>query len=328
MSKGFIPVFYNEVTEKAANDELDVLHEVNAVSDALEELGFTVLQYKFPGDPANLLEMLTEKKPLLIFNLVEAVAGNGKLSYLAPSILEALRMKYTGNSAEAIFLTTDKIVTKKLLMSCGIQTPQFISARDENAFAKDDQYIIKPVYEDGSVGLDQDSIVTIESIRHIREKLNAMKEKNGEEYFAEKYIDGREINVSILEINGAPLVLPPTEIKFVGYKEKHIHEIFDYRSKWETQSFEAKHVVSTSAFNDGDKTLYHHLKEISEKCWYEFGLKGYARIDLRVDKDEKPWVLEINANPCITPGESSFLRSAAQGGLEFIDVVKQLISIA
>ncbi len=325
MSKGSILILYNEVNEKSAKDELDVLYQVNAVSAALEQLDFSVSKQPLSKNPSGMFETLENTKPL-IFNLVESVAGSGKLSYLFPSMLEALKLKYTGNSAEVLLLTSDKVLTKKLLKSCGIATPQWITARDENGFTIGDRYIVKPIYEDGSIDLDQNSIVTMESVPQAREILSAMAEKNGEEFFAEKYIEGREINVSLLQENGKPLLLPPTEIKFVGYKEKHIDEIFDYRSKWDTNSFGFKHAVSSCVFEDQDKPLLNELKEIAEKCWNEFGLKSYARIDFRIDKEGKPWVLEINANPCITPGDSSFLRSATQGGLDFSDVVNRIIS--
>ena len=213
LSKGAIPILYNEISKGASKDEIDVLYQVDAVSDVLEQLGFTVSKHAFPGSK-DMLATLKEMNPLLIFNLVETVAGKGKLSYLAPSIFEALDMKYTGNTAEAIFLTTNKIITKKLLVSCGILTPQWITARDESGFSKADRYIAKPIYEDGSIDMDQDSVVTIESIHQAREILNAMEEKYGEEFFAEKYIEGREINVSILGGNGNLSILPPTEIKF------------------------------------------------------------------------------------------------------------------
>jgi D-alanine-D-alanine ligase len=325
-SKGEIPILYNEITKEASKDEADVLYQVNAVSTALEQLGFTVSKHPFPGSSKDMLAALKKTKPSFLFNLVESVAGSGKLSYLAPSLLEALNVKYTGNSAEAIFLTTNKIVTKKLLKSCGIPTPSWISVSDENGFTKDDRYIIKPVYKDGSIDLNQDSIVTIESVHQIRERLNAMKEKTGKEFFAEKYIEGREINVSILGENGKPRVLPPTEIKFIGYKENHIDEILSYRSKWEEDSFEYRSAASSNVFDDRDKALLKILEENSLKCWHEFGLKGYARVDFRIVKEGRPWVLEINANPCITPGESSFLKAAAQGGLDYLDVVKKIIS--
>jgi D-alanine-D-alanine ligase len=273
-----------------------------------------------------MLEALKGTKPLLIFNLVEAVFGNGKLSYLAPSILEALNIKYTGNSAEAIFLTTNKIVTKKLLKFCGISTPQWITNSDLSGFIQGDRYIIKPVYEDGSLGLLQDSIVNTGCIYHIIERLNLMKEETGKDFFAEKYIDGREINISMLGENGTPLVLPPREIKFIGYKERNFDEILDYRSKWEEDSFEYKNTISSNIFEDSDRLLLNELEEISIRCWDEFGLKGYARVDFRIDREGKPWVLEINANPCITPGGSGYLSSALKGGLDFKDVVKRIIS--
>jgi D-alanine-D-alanine ligase len=174
--------------------------------------------------------------------------------------------------------------------------------------------------------LNQDSIVVIESINQIRDILKSEKEETGKEFFAEKYVDGREINVSVLGENGMPAVLPPSEIKFTGYIEKNIEEILDYRAKWEENSFEYKNTVSTTSFISSDNTLLKELEGISEKCWQEFGLRGYARVDFRIDREGKPWALEINANPCITPGGSGFLRSAAQGGLDFKDVVKRIIS--
>ena len=142
----------------------------------------------------------------------------------------------------------------------------------------------------------------------------------------QSYIEGRELNVSILGNSKMPWVLPPTEIKFTGYKENHIDEILSYRSKWEEDSFEYKGVSSLNIFDDSDNPLLEILKENAVRCWHEFGLNGYARIDFRIDHEGKAWVLEINANPCITPEESSFLRAAAQEGLSYTDVVKQIIS--
>lgn len=324
-SKGIVPVLYNELSEIAAKDEIDVLYQVDAVAAALEQLGFTVSRHAFPGNMTETVEALKEMKPLLVFNLVEAVSGQSRLSYLAPSILEALGIKYTGCPAEAILLTTNKVVTKKLIRSCGISTPPWITAHDGRVFTQGEKYIIKAVYEDGSVDLHQDSIVNIESIRQIRKTLDSMKQKTGKEFFAEKYIYGREISISMLGGNSMPEVLPPREIKFTGYKEKNLEEILDYRSKWEEDSFAYKNSISTSNFDSKDHKLLKVLTDISIRCWQEFGLKGYARVDFRIDSEGEPWVLEINANPCITPGEAGFLSSAEEVGLDFKDVVNRII---
>ena len=326
MPKGLIPIIYNEISERAAKDEIDVLHQVDAVSEALKQLDFTVSKHPFSSNPKDIIEALQATNPLFIFNLVEMVGGSGKLSYLAPSIFEALNIRYTGNSAEAIFLTTNKVVTKKILRSHGIPTAPWVTCRDEHAFLEGDRYIIKPVYEDGSVGLSQDSIVRADSIHQLREILTKAKERTRKDHFAERYIEGREIKCYVIGNNGGTMILPPNEIKFMGYKEMNIDPILGFSANWESDSFEYKNTISSGVFDDGDKALIQELETITKRCWDEFGLNGYAGVDFRIDEDGRPWVLEINANPCITPDESGFIRSAARAGLDYLAVVERIIS--
>ncbi len=325
-SKDVILILYNKVSEEASKDEIDILCQVDAVSAALEKLGYTASIHPFSGNPGEIIDAVNKTKPLLVFNLVETVLGQGRLSYLAPSILETLDIKFTGSSAESILLTTDKIITKKLLRSCGIPTPQWITIQDDNGFAKDDRYIVKTVYEDGSVGIFQDSIVAAENIDQLRSILESKKKKNGRDFFAEKYIAGREINISLVGDKGKPIVLPPGEIKFIGYKEKNIEEILDYHAKWEEDSFEFKNTISSNSFDKKDDKLLKELADISAECWREFGLKGYARVDFRIDREGRPWVLEINANPCIAPEGSGFILSAARAGLDYKEVIGRIIA--
>lgn len=324
--KGIIPVLYNEISEDASKDEIDVIYQVDAVSSALEQLGFLVSRHAFPGNLMKTVETLKEMKPLLVFNLVEAVSGQGRLSYTAPSVLETLGIKYTGCSSEAILLTTNKVITKKLLGACGIPTPPWITAHDEGDFTQGEKYIIKAVYEDGSVDLHQDSVIVIKNANQIREYLESMDKKSGKEFFAEKYIEGREISISMLGEKAGPRVLPPSEVKFIGYEEKNLVEILDYRSKWEEDSFEYKNTFTSRSFESKDYELLKELEKISMECWREFKLKGYARVDFRIDREGRPWVLEINSNPCITPGGSGFIDSALQGGLDYKGVIERIIS--
>ncbi len=325
LSKGFIPILYNEITRKAEIDEIDVLAEVDAVEAALGGLGFETAKLPFSEKTIGNLAKLKKVKPLIIFNLVESVSGNERLSYLAPSILESLGIKYTGCSAKSIFLTADKITTKKLFISCGIPTPPWFTVQDENGFLKEDKFIIKRIYEDGSIDLSQNSVVNVENIEQGQNFLEKKCKASNNEFFAEKYIKGREINISLLEVMGKPLILPPLEIKFVGYKENNKYEIQDYKSKWNNEELDYGYIESTNVFLKKDKGLIEALKDISLKCWREFELQGYARIDFRIDEDGNPWVLEINANPCISPNESSFIKSAEYGGFEYKDIIKKLI---
>lgn len=323
-----IPILYNNIGEEASLDEIDVLAQVDAVSQTLEQLGFSVSKHPFPEDSLHILEDLKKTKPLLVFNLVEEVSGEGRLSYLVLSVLEALNIRYTGCSAEAIFLTTNKVTTKRILRDCGIPTPQWITEKDGDSFTSGERYIIKALYEDGSVDLHQDSVIRVESMEDMRKILKLKKAKIGKEFFAERFIEGREINVSILGQNGEPFILPPCEIKFNRYKDNNIDEILDYSAKWEEDSFQYKNMTTTSVFDKNDDELLKLVRDISKKCWQVFALKGYARVDYRIDKNGEPWVLEINANPCVTPVESSFIKAATQAGLTYKDVVKRIIAEA
>ncbi|TFG95506.1 MAG: hypothetical protein E4H13_13325, partial [Calditrichales bacterium] len=154
-------------------------------------------------------------------------------------------------------------------------------------------------------------------------QINSHPHRNGE-WFVESYIPGREFNISILADNGKPEVLPVAEIEFVDFPpDKPM--IVDYRAKWETDSFEYQHTVRSFDFPDTDESLFAELRVITAKCWEIFDLRGYARVDFRVDENGKPWVLEINANPCISP-DSGFVAAAERAGINFNTVIKRIIN--
>lgn len=324
-SKDHIPILFNEITESAKKDEADVLTEVNAVASALSKLGFTTSA--IPFSERSLANIIKIKKiaPVKVFNLVESISGNERLSYLAPSMLEALDIRYTGCTAKGIFLTADKIITKKILKSCGMPTPPWFTLTEENSFIGGNKYIIKRIYEDGSLDLYQDSIVEVNNISQGRMLLRDKFEKSNSEYFAEKFIEGREINISGMTVEGKPFLLPPLEMKFIGYKENNRYEIQDYSSKWQEAGNGPGNIMTSNEFSDKDNDLLDLLNRISLRCWGEFGLKGYFRVDFRIDDQGNPWVLEINANPCITPEESSFTKSAAYAGLSYEEMVLKIV---
>ena len=321
-----IIILYNKLPDKPTKDAEDVLYQVNAVFNALQSLGFHTVKLAFNGDFGELTKNIKAANPALVFNLVEEVSGKGKLSYLLPSYFESMNIKYTGCSGEAIMLTTNKIITKKLLKISGIPTAPWVSEEQDYGFNSNDTYIIKAVYEDGSIGLSQDSIVKCENINKLISILKALKEKTGNEVFAEKYIDGREINISILGNKVNPIVLTPCEIKFSGFEGMNKAKIFDYRAKWEEDSFEYQNIKSSNSFEIKDEELLKELKRFSLLCWQEFNLNGYGRVDYRIDSEGKPYVLELNANPCITPGDSSFIRSTEKSGLTYEEIIKSIIS--
>ncbi|KAF0196969.1 MAG: D-alanine-D-alanine ligase [Bacillota bacterium] len=328
VTQKIVPLLYNSVAKNAAPDEKDVLDQVSAVSYALKQMGYTVIEQPFEFYSGDSLQSIVEMKPRFLFNLVEAVSGEARLSYLAPALFEAHGFEYTGCSAESLLLTTNKIATKEMMLAAGIPTPPWAMGSNGQLCVRPKNYIIKPTFEDGSIGLGHDSVVEQKSTEDISYIVTQRQQETGKAYFAEQYIAGREFNVSILGNRGKPEVLPPSEIKFTGYKARNMPEILDYRAKWDEESFEYRNTVPSFDYAKSDAQLLCEIKAIAKACWHQFGLKGYARVDFRVDERGRPWVLEVNANPCLSASNSGFVLAAAQAGIDFQSVVKRIVAEA
>jgi D-alanine-D-alanine ligase len=319
-----VVILYNEVPKDAAPDEADTKVQADLVANALEKLGFKTILLPFSLHFSRFIDNLSFLAPVFVFNLVESVDGEGRLNHLAPLLLEHMQIRYTGSPAEAIYLTTNKVLTKKLLHLKGVATPRWVSLNEAEAFNPGIRYLIKPISEDASIGLDGDCLFKAEDSAELKEFLSLKQKMTGKEFFAEEYIDGREFNISIIGLGGEPEILPPAEIKFTGLWENGRAKIVDYKAKWDESSFEYQNTQRIFEFGERDRLVLDHLKTIAKLCWKAYNLKGYARLDFRVDQSGKPWLLEINANPCLTPG-SGFMAAAEVMGLTFTDVIARII---
>jgi D-alanine-D-alanine ligase len=295
-------------------DERDALVQVAHIEEVLGSLGHETLRLPLSLDLAAARSILMEAGPDLVFNLLESVDGYGRLIYLAPALLECLGIPFTGSPSTPVFVTTNKILAKTLLYRAGLPTPGWLEAGSSSAWIGDPpggRFIIKPVWEDASVGITDESVVTGSRPDELRPLLAAGGP--GGERFAEAYIDGREFNISILETAAGPVVLPPAEIVFEDYPASK-PRIVGYRAKWETESFEYRNTVRRFDFPAGDRRLISSLGALTRECWRLFGLRGYARVDFRVDKSNRPFIIEVNVNPCLSP-DAGFAAAADRAGL-------------
>jgi D-alanine-D-alanine ligase len=142
--------------------------------------------------------------------------------------------------------------------------------------------------------------------------------------FAERFIPGREFNLSLLAGPEGPEVLPPAEIVFEGYTED-MPRIVDYRAKWDAAAFEYHHTPRRFDFDASDNDLLTRLKALARQCWDHFELQGYARVDFRVDEAGRLWVLEINANPCLSP-DAGFAAALERGGIDYVAAVGRIVA--
>lgn len=320
-----IVILYSAPRADARRDEEDGLLQAKLVGQSLAAMGHPVKLIPFALDLEGMTRIIKSEGPALVFNLVESVGGSDRLIHLAPALLDHLSLPYTGASTEAIFLTSNKILAKRIMKLAGIPTPSWYHPRDNEPF-RPGKYIVKSISEHASLGLDQKSVIEAASLPDLNLLLEERRHKLGGDCFAELFIPGREFNISLLATPDGPLVLPPAEIEFVGYPAAR-DRIVDYAAKWEPSSWEYGATRRRFGFPAADNDLLVYLQKISLSCWRLFQLRGYARVDFRVDPEGLPWVLEVNANPCLGE-DAGFPAAAAAGGFDLPGVLNLIIDDA
>jgi len=338
-----VAIAYNAVTDTDAPDEQDVLVQAQAVVAALDELGHRSVEVPCGLNLADVRQRLEAIRPEVVFNLVESLGGSGRLIHLVPAVLDVMALPYTGSSAAAIHLTSHKTMAKARLEAAGLPTPAWIGPYPEDLpplattaaagrgqstgkAAAPGGWIVKSLWEHASVGLDESSLRLCDSPAAARHAMQARAAALGGSCFAEAFVDGREFNLSLLAAEGRPQVLPPAEILFEGYAAGR-PKIVGYRAKWDADSYEYGHTPRRFDFPPQDALLLEKLRRLAAESWRVFGLRGYARVDFRVDADGRPWILEINANPCLSP-DAGFAAALKAGGLGYEAAVARILKDA
>jgi D-alanine-D-alanine ligase len=311
-------IIYNEPGPEALPDELDVLDQVNFIRSTIESIGHHVDQKGITDDIFHEIAAIANEKPDYVFNLVESVCKKGEILYFVPALLNMHHIPYTGCPLEATFITASKVLTRRFMKTYGIPVADGFKVSEANKLIPGKKYILKPVWEDGSIGITEESVFTFDG------KLpEILKGKNDEHWFIEEYIDGREFNVSVLGGPDGPEVMPPAEMIFHNYSED-IPRIVSYKAKWMEGTFQYENSRRNFPTNLSEKLLS-GIRNAALGCWTTFGLKGYARVDMRVDSDENVYVLEVNANPCISP-DSGFISAGVYAGYTHAELVGRIIN--
>ncbi len=322
MKNSKIFILHQFVPFDANPDEIDVLLQANEIGDALQMSGYSTEAMSVEGDVSFLKKL--KKAAKVVFNLVETLNGSAVNSHLVPRILEENKIKYTGNSPDAVFVTTDKVLTKEVLKNNDIPTPGWFSKESSVDF-EPAIYIFKPVAEDASIGITEKSIKFVKTEKDAARLITQFENCCKIDYFCEIFIEGREFNVSIIGNEGKPEVLTPAEMLFL--KGGIENNILCYDSKWNEDSGKYKNSVRSFEFKEDDRELYELLREYSKKCWEVFGLSGYARVDFRVDRENRPFVIEINANPCLSP-DGGFFAAAQNEGMSYQKMINRIVAEA
>lgn len=324
-----VAVLHQFVPPDASADERDVLVQVDAVSQALTDLGHSTTIVPCALDLSAVARELKSHRPDVVFNLVESLGGTDSLQCLVPLLVESLGFKITGSSGAAIIDSGRKRFAKALLRAAGLPTPAaFDIARLEQSPTDfvSGRYILKPDLEHASLGMTDADVVDAASVDSLKGALTKKADAFSRPVFAEAYIDGREFNLSLLEAPAGVRVLPPAEIRFVDYPASK-PKIVGSAAKWDESSFEYTATVRSFERLENDGLLIDALSRLAIDCWQTLNLRGYARVDFRVDSIGRPFILEANANPCLSP-DAGFAAAATQAGLTYSQVVQEILDAA
>lgn len=316
-----ILILHETVSKDARADAADTLVQAKSVAGALQDLGWNVTTLEIDLELETMLAAVTAAKPACVFNLVESLRGVDRLIHIVPSVLSAAGIRYTGADSDAMYLSSNKLLAKSWMQMKGIPTPAcFVPGEDKPQI--DANWIVKSVTEHASFGLDDGSVVR--TLAAARARIDHCRAQHGGEWFAEQFIDGREFNVSVLEVDHKPHILPIAEMTFVDYPRGK-PKIVGYAAKWDDHAPEF-HATQRS-FPGLPGAERDAIVEVVRNCWECFQLRGYARVDLRIDAAGVPWVLEVNVNPCLSP-DAGFVAALAEAGMTTSEGVGHIINAA
>lgn len=293
----------------------EVIEVAAAVCQALEETGYCVDVIDL--HPACIPDLRAYD---WVFNLTETIYGFPLTDFEIASQMQHHHVRFTGSGAHALKNCLDKASTKALLLKNGVNTPAYTVIQPGEPLHTDCRYpvIIKPVHEDGSIGITHDSIAW--QPKDLAPRVEHIHRLYQQPALVEEYIEGRDITASILGNGEEAVILPLSEILYRNFPGPNV---LTFEAKWLADSPEYQHsVVRCPAVLEPE--LADNIRRIALQAYTIMGCADYARIDFRVC-DQTPYVLEINPNPCINPFDSGFVRSAEAAGFEYAGLVHQIL---
>ena len=312
-------IAHNPVGEEDDPSTSDVLAQVDLVESGLREIGIPF--ERIAVDPGRTLEIFHEQARrggITIFNMIESPPGRPWIHTASTAVLELAGLPYTGCSPAALALTTDKIATRALLASEGVAVAPGGRLDLDRPGVLDrisPPWILKPALEDASIGLEGDPVCATREAA-LKRGADLVRRFTDQPVLVERFLPGREFNVSVL----AAEVLPIAEILYEGFPEG-MSRVLGYDAKWDESSFAYIHTVRH--FPD-EAPVLERIREMALASWHLCGLKGYARVDFRLDENGVPHVLEVNANPCLA-ANAGFMAAAEKAGLSPGEVVRRIL---
>lgn len=305
--------------------EFNPVEEYRQLAEKISTLGYEAYSLNVDDDINILLENLRKEKPDVVFNFIELFRDDPRLEMNICGLFELMGIPYTGAAPIGLANCQSKYLTKKILASIGVKVPNHFYVSAPNFEVPDDMkfpMIVKPAFEDGSVGIENDSIVYDETA--LRKRVEHVMTEYKQHALVDEYIDGRELNVSVFG-DKEPVVLPVSEIDFSRMPSNY-HRIVSFQAKWEA-THETYHKTIPICPAKLTPEVVEKINKIAIKAFHAMEVRDYTRIDMRLTPDDELYVLEVNPNPDLTEGVG-FARSAAAAGIAYEVVLDKIIKLA
>lgn len=304
--------------------EWDSMDTIDAIANALRENGNNVEPIEADK---NSYQRLMDNNFEMVFNVAEGYYGPSRESQI-PSILEMLNISFTGSDSITTGVCHDKSRCKEILSYYGIPNPGFfISNGSLNGYNKKFPKFVKPLHEGSSKGIYNSSVVNNE--KELKKEIERIKELYKQDALVENFLSGKEFTVAMLGNGQNVRVLPVIEINLDEVPDD-FNKIYSYEVKWFFDTRETKLDIFKCPA-DISKTLYDRIEKICKDTFKVLRIRDWARIDLRLDDDGIPNIIEINPLPGILPDpddNSCYPKAARTAGMNYSQTINAVLNEA
>lgn len=326
-----VAVLYNDDRRLAHGEEVDAIAVASvvacaeAIATAVRGNGWEATLVPAARDPGRLVENVRAAGADVVFNLVESIEGEARLEAAVAAVLELAGVSYTGSTPLALALGLEKAHARAVLRAHGVAVAAgaLLTRGDEPLPGAPFPWIVKPSREDASHGITRDSVVT--NAAAARACAREIIARYAEPALVEQFLPGREFNLAILGEGDKAEMLAPAEIDFSRLPEGH-PPLVTYEAKWVATSAAYRGTPSIPA-----RTLTAELRTAlgaaALAAYRAIGLRDYGRVDVRLDADGRPVVLEVNPNPDLSP-DAGFARAARNTGISYEQLIARIVRAA
>lgn len=322
------PLSLNSNSLKNFNDtyaEWDSLDTINAIKNSLELYhDVTMIEAN-----ENAFEKFKNTKIDIVFNVAECAYGSSREAQI-PAMLDMLQIPYTGSDPLTLTTCLDKARTKEVLSYYKIPNAKFLLVQEINDLSNFDlsfPVIIKPVAEGSSKGIFNSSFIN--NFFDLETNLAELLQEYSQPFLIEEFLPGREFTVALIGNKNDLEVLPIIELNLHELPSELV-PIYSYEAKWVVDTKDNPlNIFSCPA--DIDNDLENEIKEVAKKTFNILRCKDWSRIDIRLDANNKPNVIEVNPLPGILPDpddNSCFPKAARTAGMNYEEMINRVLNTA